>query len=96
MNKKGISQYWLIKHHNFSRGQLDRLRKNLNVSTYTINTLCRLLNCRVEDIIEYRTDPVPPPVSDDSLPEAPLMQLPEKLPKDAKISAPASFHNPDE
>ena len=36
-----------------STGQLDRLRKNENVNTYTLDQLCRILNCGLEDIAEY-------------------------------------------
>lgn len=56
MNEKNISQYKLIKDYGFSSGQLDRLRKNLNVSTYTLNQLCKILNCNLEDIAEYIKD----------------------------------------
>ena len=56
MKKKGISQYKLIKEYGFSSGQLDRIRKGENVNVYTLDTLCRILNCRVEDIIEYQPD----------------------------------------
>ena len=56
MKNRGISQYKLIKHYNISTGQLDRLRKNENVNTYTLNQLCRILNCNLEDIAEYRED----------------------------------------
>ena len=54
MKKKGISQYQLIRDHSFSSGQLDRLRKNAGVSTYTLNQLCEILECRLEDIVEYK------------------------------------------
>lgn len=53
MKDRGVSQYRLIRDYQFSPGQLDRLRKNANISTYTINTLCKILCCRVEDILEY-------------------------------------------
>lgn len=53
MKKKKISQYKLIKEYGVSTGQLDRLRKNDNVSTFTLNQLCRILNCQLEDIAEY-------------------------------------------
>ncbi len=53
MKERGISQYRLIREYQFSNGQLDRLRKNGNISTYTINLLCKILHCRVEDILEY-------------------------------------------
>ena len=56
MKEKGISQYKLINEYHFSSGQLDRLRKNENVSTYTLSQLCRILNCNLEDIAEYRED----------------------------------------
>ena len=63
---KGISQYTLIHRYHISNGQLDRLRKNSNVSTYTLDSLCLILNCRIEDICEY----VPDPVKEDTDPKA--------------------------
>lgn len=56
MKEKGISQYKLIKEYKISTGQLDRLRKNGNVSTYTLNQLCKILDCRLEDIATYTED----------------------------------------
>ncbi|MDY4144066.1 MAG: helix-turn-helix transcriptional regulator [Oscillospiraceae bacterium] len=54
MKEKGVSQYKLIKEYRISTGQLDRLRKNENVNTYTLDQLCRILNCSLDDIAEYR------------------------------------------
>lgn len=54
MKEKGFSQYRLLKEYKFSSGQLDRLRKNENVSTYTLNQLCDILDCELSDIAEYR------------------------------------------
>lgn len=56
MKKRGISQYRLIKEYGFSTGQLDRLRKNENVSSYTLNCLCRILECSLSDIAEYKPE----------------------------------------
>ena len=56
MKEKGISQYKLLRDYGFSSGQLDRLRKNESISTFTLNTLCRILDCKVEDVIEYIPD----------------------------------------
>ncbi len=56
MKRKGISQYSLIKDYNFSTGQLDRIRKNGNISAYTMNQLCKILDCKIEDIMEYIPD----------------------------------------
>ncbi len=56
MKRKGVSQYRLIQDHKFSTGQLDRLRKNENVNTYTLDQLCRILDCGLDEIAEYRSD----------------------------------------
>ena len=56
MKRCKVSQYKLIKEYHFSTGQLDRLRKNDDVSTYTLNKLCRILNCNLSDIAEYYDD----------------------------------------
>jgi len=45
--------YTLIKNHQISGSTLDKLRKNKPLNTTTINDLCRILNCRVEDVMEY-------------------------------------------
>lgn len=42
------------KPYNFSAGQLSRLRKNANVSTHTLNTLCEILDCDLHDIAIYK------------------------------------------
>lgn len=56
MKNRGISQYKLIQEYKVSNGQLDRLRKNGNVSTYTLNQLCKILHCRLDEIAEYIDD----------------------------------------
>ena len=53
MKEKEVSQYKLIKQFGISTGQLDRLRKNENVNTYTLDKLCTALHCRIEDIVEF-------------------------------------------
>ena len=39
MNRKGISQYDLIHKYGVSTGQLDRIRKNQNVTTHTLDIM---------------------------------------------------------
>ncbi len=56
LRQRGISQYKLIKDYKISSGQLDRLRKNSYVSTFTINQLCEILECKIEDIAEFKSD----------------------------------------
>lgn len=58
MKKKNISQYRLIRYFNVSAGQIGRLKKNSFVSTHTIDMLCKILECNIEDIMEYRADVV--------------------------------------
>ena len=52
MEKRKISQYRLIKEFGLSSGQMSRLKKNTSVSTHTWETLCRILDCRIEDVME--------------------------------------------
>ncbi|HIX14162.1 MAG TPA: helix-turn-helix transcriptional regulator [Candidatus Hungatella pullicola] len=56
LKQKQISQYRLIKYHHISAGQLSRLKKNSFVSTHTINMLCSILECGVDDIMEFKPD----------------------------------------
>ncbi len=56
LKEKKISQYKLIKDYNISSGQLDRLRKNSHVSTFTLDQLCKILNCKLEDIAEFKSE----------------------------------------
>lgn len=56
LKTKGVSQYKLIKEYKISTGQLDRLRKNGNVNTYTLNLLCEILDCDLSDIAKYTNE----------------------------------------
>lgn len=56
MKERGISQYKLEKEYNISRGTISTLRKNGNVTVYTLDTLCQILHCRIEDILEIIPD----------------------------------------
>ena len=49
---KGISQYQLIHEFHVSRGTLDALRKNKSMTLNTLEDLCFILDCRIEDIVE--------------------------------------------
>lgn len=53
MKSRGITQYTLIKQYHISPAQITRLKRNESVSTHTIDTFCKILDCRVEDIMEY-------------------------------------------
>ena len=56
MKEQGITQYALIKRFGISPAQITRLKRNESVSTHTIETFCRILDCRVEDVMEYIKD----------------------------------------
>ena len=56
MEQKGLTQYRLIKNHGFSAGQVGRLKRNMHVSTHTLETLCTILGCRIEDVVEFVPD----------------------------------------
>ena len=55
MEKKGISSYRLMK-MGFPRSNYYDMKHGENISTHTIDQLCRLLKCSVSDIMEYVDD----------------------------------------
>lgn len=56
LKAKGITTYKLINQYGISRSLLDRLKHNKPISTVTLNDLCKILDCRVEDIILFIDD----------------------------------------
>jgi DNA-binding Xre family transcriptional regulator len=51
LKEREISTYRLINQYGISRSLLDRLKHNKPISTVTLNDLCCILDCRVEDIL---------------------------------------------
>lgn len=47
------STYSLITKHHISSAIIDKLRKNKPMNTTTLNDLCRILNCRLDEIAQY-------------------------------------------
>ena len=56
MKEKGISTYTLREKYNIDSRTIRRLRANENVTTNTLNTLCEILDCGLQDIAEYVKD----------------------------------------
>ena len=56
MREKRVTQYALIHKYNVSPSQITRMKRNESVSTHSIEMFCRILNCRVEDVMEYIPD----------------------------------------
>ena len=45
--------YTLINKHHISSAIIDKLRKDKPMNTTTLNDLCRILNCQLQDIAQY-------------------------------------------
>ena len=56
IKEKKVTTYALIKKHNISNSTLCRMRHNKPMNTTTIDDFCKILDCKVEDIIEYISD----------------------------------------
>ena len=56
LKKKKISTYTLINTYHISSATIDRIRKGNGISTMKIDDFCKILQCKVEDIIEYKED----------------------------------------
>lgn len=56
MKKRGITQYDLTKTHHISKSLLHRLRTNQGVNMHSIDMLCNILDCNVEDIVTHYKD----------------------------------------
>lgn len=56
LKQKNISTYKLINTYGISRSLLDRLKHNKPISTVTLNDLCKILDCEVEDILLYEKE----------------------------------------
>ncbi len=56
MKSKGVSTYLLREKCGIDSKTIRRLRANDNMETKTLNKLCAVLDCRLEDIAEYVPD----------------------------------------
>lgn len=56
LKRKEISTYKLINEYGFSKGTLDSLKQNKNITMETLNYICNLLECEVDDVIRYTKD----------------------------------------
>ncbi len=53
LKKRNMSTYKLINQYSISRSLLDRLKHSKPITTVTLNDLCKILHCKVEDILVY-------------------------------------------
>ncbi len=54
LKQSNESTYTLITKHHISSSTIDKLRKNKPITTTTLNDLCRILHCKVEQILAYK------------------------------------------
>ena len=50
---KNITEYELIFKHGISSNTIHRIKKGMPITTKTLDTLCFILNCEVQDILEH-------------------------------------------
>ena len=56
LKRQNVSTYALREKWGISPNTLTRMRKNRYLSMRTIEDLCRILDCRIEDVAEYLPD----------------------------------------
>ncbi len=56
MREKNLSTYRLLNEYHFSRGTLDSLKQNRNVTLNTIDTLCQILQVPIEKIVKIELE----------------------------------------
>lgn len=56
MREKGVSTYTLREKYNIDTRTIRRLKANENTTTDTLNALCNILDCKLQDIAEYVKD----------------------------------------
>lgn len=64
MKRKGATTYTLrnkAKTYNISGSTIRRMQAGESVSTNTLDSLCKILDCSITDIIEFINEDAPPP-----------------------------------
>lgn len=56
LNSRNMSTYDLIYRQGISANTIHRIKHNKAITTTTLNELCSILKCRVEDIILFQED----------------------------------------
>ncbi|MEA4934970.1 MAG: helix-turn-helix transcriptional regulator [Lawsonibacter sp.] len=56
LQAKGHSATYWLRQNGLHAATVNKLRKNERINTDTIETLCRLLNCKPGDLMEYIPD----------------------------------------
>ena len=56
MAEQKVTTYTLRFKHGMSHATVQRLQTDMPVSTHTLNKLCTILECRLEEVAEYIPD----------------------------------------
>ena len=56
LEQRGHSLTYWLRQNGFHSATVTKLRKNEQINTDTLNSLCRLLDCQPGDIMEYVPD----------------------------------------
>lgn len=56
MAEKGVSTYALINQHGISSRTINHLRHNKSITLYTMEKLCKILDCQAESIVLFLPD----------------------------------------
>ena len=54
--KKGLTEYYLIYKQGLSANTIHRIKHGRPITTTTLDTLCFILDCDVNDILCYKPD----------------------------------------
>lgn len=52
IEEKNMTTYELIRYYRVSGNTIQKMRDNENLTLRTIERLCKILRCRIEDIVE--------------------------------------------
>lgn len=58
MKEKHITTYALIYKHKFSPYTITNLKRNKSVTMYTLEKICRILDCQAESVVEFLPDDI--------------------------------------
>lgn len=56
MKARGITAYILINHHGINPRTVHNLKHNKSITLYTLEKLCKILNCQAESIVVFEEE----------------------------------------
>jgi len=56
LKEKNVSIYALVQKKGINANTINCIKKGKSITTYTLDNLCRALDCQISDIVEYLPD----------------------------------------